>query len=214
MYEACMTAEVVGGREERKTALPDVYQSPQDMLRTTVLARDTLQAFLLMYGSKNLTDNLPVIERYCKRFGSTTYAQEVWTGYGDLGEVIHIRVIPALMDEAEGYFVARANLATGDIDEPILRRVERFRDTAGPQTLLYFDDERCKQWPAEYQPMIHFDQMSYRLTYRHGFGAGQSLLRPIEGLCAELPPHVLEQRTPSPIGRRALELVRGATTTD
>lgn len=60
--------------------------------------------------------------------------------------------------------------------------------------------------------MIHFDQTSFRFTYKPGFGQGESLLRPIDGLVLprdELALEVLAPRvTSEPMGRRALELVR------
>jgi hypothetical protein len=204
-----MTAEIIGTNNQFEVKILDMYHSPQDMIRDSDLSRSTFRAFIHAYRDKDRLNRLSSIERRSEKYGVQQFAQELWTGYGALGEVIHIRVLPSLMDDIDGYFVARADLHTGIIDEPVLRGVERFSDLSGTQMILYLDDNRCEQWPAEYQPMVHCNLTTYHLTYHHGFGAGCSLLKPIEDLCsgASLDTTKGQSLAQSAIGGRTLALV-------
>jgi hypothetical protein len=214
-----MTAELSESRIVVQRTVERVYRSPQEALASDETARQTLRIFLHRYvGSRGHGPgdaDLPRVERTSEAGETGAFSQEMFTGYGGLGELVHIRVDPKLASTGEGYFVALANIHTGEADEPQIRLVQRFRDAAMRyQTLIYLEDERCESWPVEYQPMIHFVQDSFRFTYKAGLGQGESLLRPIAPLIEALPgmpASIPSPRTaPEPIGRRALELVRPA----
>ena len=208
-----MSIELVGSRDELQHDLVERYHSPQEALATDESVRQTLRDFLHHYvdSGERGSDRLPRIEGTNEAVDNPTFSHEMFTGYGGLGELVHIRVDPLLADAKDGYFVARGDLHTGDISEPKIRHVERFYDnSSGRQTIIYFEDPRCGSWPQEYQPMIHFVESTFRFTYKAGFGQGESLLRPIEPLVELLKPErtdITLQRT-GPIGRGALELVR------
>lgn len=208
-----MSIELVYGAGEAE-GVGRTYRSPQEAIAEDGVARQTYRNFLKRYVVRDEEAGLPPVTQLGPDGRPLMYEQEMFTGYGGLGDLVHVRVVPRFMDEPEGYFVALGNLHDGEVGEPPIRRVERFQDAYGaPQTIIYFDDDRCEDWPAEYQPMLHLDQRSFRFTYRPGFGQGESLLRPIDGLVLPEALTVGEvlpspRAASEPMGQRALELIR------
>src|SRR5690348_9493212 len=145
-----MSVEWMYGHEEE--VRPKAYRSPHDLVAQTVLAQRTYQDFLELYvGNPKSTDHLrrdlPMVERIRPDGQPQAYGQEMFPGDGGLGELVHIRVEPQVADETGGYFVALGNLQSGEVAEPVIRRVERFQDfRGGSQTILYLDDDRCDEW--------------------------------------------------------------------
>lgn len=212
-----MTVKLVEGDPEWRSAPDKRYRSPQEIVRTDPAARKTLESFMQRYVASSAHHGdkvLPLLERETEAGEARVFEHEMFTGYGGLGELVHIRVDPLRAHETEGYFVGRGNLFNGEIDDVKVRLVERFHECGiGQQMIIYLDDERCPEWPIEYQPMIHAALGSFRFTYRPGFGQGGSLLLPIETFvgtseAAVIPTH---RSGAASLGRRALELVHSTS---
>lgn len=127
-----MSVEWAYGHDEEE-GLHRTYRSPQELVAEDARARQTYREFLESYvgdpaTADRLREGLPPVERVRRDGQQQSYCQEMFTGYGGLGELVHVRVEPKLADEADGYFVAFGNLHGGEIEEPVIRRVDRFRD--------------------------------------------------------------------------------------
>jgi len=205
-----MSIEVAGFTDGAARITGVSYVSPLEYIRTNDTVREAFDEFIHTYvGPQDGHSLAPVVERVCDG-ERLIYPQVMFTGYGGLGDVIHIRVNPASDDEPCGYFIACMNLHTATTEDVAIKRVDMFHDThGGPQTVLYLDDERCDDWPEDYQPAVHIARFSQRFTYRPGFGQGESLLRPIEGLQAQI--RMVDEAAQlqhAALARRTLTLIR------
>ncbi|MEO5950757.1 MAG: hypothetical protein ABIQ04_04895 [Candidatus Saccharimonadales bacterium] len=187
---------------------PDKYISPAERIISDSRAQKTFADFMWIYvGHPDVNarrrghERPPIPVDY--RGASLNNDPEMFTGYSGLGELVHIRVNPQLNDVPEGYFIAMADIGTGELYEPAILDVDQFHDPqAGPQTIIYLDTANVESLPIEYSPRIHLCQHTQRFTYIPGPDRASSLLHPIESLYEKVTQDMGRQ-----LGQRAFTLI-------
>lgn len=190
-------------------ARPDRYVSPADLILEDSLAQKTFADFMWKYVGHPDGDvrrrglerpHIPVEGQNGTEWNTD---QEMFTGYGGLGDLVHIRVSPALGHTPDGYFIAMGNLETGVLFEPRVIEINQSYDSqTGPQTILYLDTVDIQDLPPEYAPRIHLAQHAQRFTYIPGPDRASSLLHPIESLYEHVTVDMGRQ-----LGQRAFTLI-------
>lgn len=210
-----MTAEITYGSAERQAHRPKEYCSPEAMLKSSPLARQSLAAFLYRYVQRGedgrLPGTLPAVAAATEQSEAGRLSHEVFSGYGGLGELVHVRADPYRPHQPDSYMVVCGNLASALVRELAVRAVDRsYRSGSGYETTLYLDEPGATDWPSEYQPMTHLAHATMRFTYQPGFGVSGSLLLPL----AQLAEFSDRQAVPAaqtvaaaPLGQRALTLI-------
>lgn len=142
---------------------------------------------------RRLTGERPGIKRTIDET-EIDYTREVYTGFSDDGDLFHIRAVPGMLTEAQGFMVAGGNIHTG-ILEPVVHRSSTIGGIDPREIRLQLLDRRAMDnapWghcPGQYAPpydqyMLHIstgEDGEQKVFYREARDR-MVMLHPIESL--------------------------------